>query len=55
MFLEIKHQQNPFKDLKRASSKKIKGWGMELFYSLLSKISALTQTNIVKIAKLSEV
>ena len=40
MFPEIK-QQNQFKDLKRASSKKMKGWRMELFYSLLSKISLL--------------
>ena len=32
--LLIRHQQNPFKDIKRASSEKIKGWGMELFYSL---------------------
>ena len=28
--LLIRHQQNPFIDVKRASSKKIKGWGMEL-------------------------
>ena len=32
--LLIRHQQNPFKDVKRASSEKTKGWGMELFYSL---------------------
>ena len=32
--LLIRHQQNPFKNVKRASSEKIKGWGMELFYSL---------------------
>ena len=32
--LLIRHQQNPFKDVKRDSSEKIKGWGMELFYSL---------------------
>ena len=32
--LLIRHKQNPFKDVKRASSEKIKGWGMELFYSL---------------------
>ena len=36
--LLIRHQQNPFIDVKRASSKKIKGWGMELRYSLLSKM-----------------
>ena len=33
--LLIRHQQNRFKNVKRASSKKITGWGMELFYSLL--------------------
>ena len=44
--LLIRHQQNPFKDIKRASSEKIKGWGMELFYS--------PSRNIVKITKLSE-
>ena len=32
--LLIRHQENPFKDVKRASSEKIKGWGMGLFYSL---------------------
>ena len=32
--LLIRHQQNPFKNVKCASSEKIKGWGMELFYSL---------------------
>ena len=32
--LLIRHQQNPFKDVKRASSEKIKGSGMELFDSL---------------------
>ena len=33
--LLIRHQQqNPFKDVKCASSEKIKGWGMELLYSL---------------------
>ena len=44
--LLIRHQENPFKDVKRASSEKIKGWGMELFYSL--------QKSIVKITKQSE-
>ena len=29
-----RHQQNLFKHIKSASSKKIKDWGMELFYSL---------------------
>ena len=32
--LLIRHQQNQSKDVKHASSEKIKGWGMELFYSL---------------------
>ena len=32
--LLIRHQQNLFKDVKRASSGKIKDWGMEIFYSL---------------------
>ena len=32
--LLIKHEQNPFKDVKRASSEKKKGWGIELFYNL---------------------
>ena len=39
--LLIRHQQNPFINVKRASSKKIKGWGMELCYSLLSKMPLL--------------
>ena len=29
--LLIRHQQNPFKDVKCASSEKIKGWGMNYF------------------------
>ena len=33
-FIELIRQQNPFKDVKCASSEKIKGWGMELLYSL---------------------
>ena len=32
--LLIRPEQNQFKNVKRASSEKIKDWGMELFYSL---------------------
>ena len=32
--LLVRHQQNLFKDVKRASSHETKGWGIELFYSL---------------------
>ena len=35
--LLIRYQQNWFKHVKHTSSKKIKGWGIELFYSLLYK------------------
>ena len=36
LFYIIRHQENRFKHVK-VSHKKIKGWGMELFYSLLYK------------------
>ena len=49
--LLIRHQQNPFKDVKRASSEKIKGWGMELFYIL--KIIRLSE-ELVKIWNFQE-
>ena len=42
MFLEIRHQQNPFKDLKRATSKKIKRLGNEIILqSFIKDIFAL--------------
>ena len=37
LYLLIRHQQNRFKHVKRTLSRKIKGWRMELFQSLLYK------------------
>ena len=48
MFYLIRHQQNRFRHVKRASSKKIKDWGTDLFYNLLCQQTLRIKQSLVK-------
>ena len=53
MFYLIRHQQNRFRHVKRASSKKIKGWGIELFYNLFCQQTLWIKQSLWRVSLVS--